>query len=52
MKGFKSAGKFGIGFLSVFMLGDEVNVESNRTGEERYRLSRPRSGSARRITKG
>jgi histidine kinase/DNA gyrase B/HSP90-like ATPase len=39
MKGFKSAGKFGIGFLSVFMLGDEVSVESNRTGEERYRLS-------------
>lgn len=37
--GFKSAGKFGIGFLSVFMLGAEVTVESNRAGGERYRLS-------------
>jgi HSP90 family molecular chaperone len=36
---FKSAGKFGIGFLSVFMLGSEVVVESNRLGEERYKLS-------------
>jgi hypothetical protein len=38
-RGFKSAGKFGIGFLSVFMLGEEVQVESNRTGGDRYRLS-------------
>jgi hypothetical protein len=38
-KGFESAGKFGIGFLSVFMLGDEVSVESNRSGQARYRLS-------------
>jgi Histidine kinase-, DNA gyrase B-, and HSP90-like ATPase len=37
-KGFKHAGKFGIGFLSVFMLGEEVQVESNRAGGERYRL--------------
>jgi len=38
-RGFKSAGKFGIGFLSVFMLGPDVTVESNRTGGERYQLS-------------
>jgi hypothetical protein len=37
-KGFKSAGKFGIGFLSVFMLGENVDVESNRAGGERYRM--------------
>jgi hypothetical protein len=37
-KGFKPAGRFGIGFLSVFMLGDEVTVESNRDGGERCRL--------------
>ncbi len=37
-KGFKPAGRFGIGFLSVFMLGEEVSVESNRDGGERYRL--------------
>jgi len=39
IKGFKSAGKFGIGFLSVFMPGEEVGVESNRSGGDRYRLS-------------
>jgi hypothetical protein len=38
-RGFKNAGKFGIGFLSVFMLGDEVQVESNRIGGERYRMT-------------
>lgn len=38
-KGFKSAGKFGIGFLSIFMLGDEITVETNRAGGERFRLS-------------
>lgn len=37
-RGFKPAGKFGIGFLSVFMIGDNVVVESNRDGGERYRL--------------
>jgi hypothetical protein len=37
-RGFQPAGKFGIGFLSTFMLGEEVMVESNRDGEERYRL--------------
>ena len=38
-KGFQNAGKFGIGFLSVFMLGNDVSVESNRAGGERYHLS-------------
>ena len=37
-RGFREAGKFGIGFLSVFMLGDSVTVESNRDGGERLRL--------------
>lgn len=30
--GFKPAGRFGIGFLSVFMVGDEVEVQSQRRG--------------------
>lgn len=38
LRGFEPAGKFGIGFLSVFMLGDEVTVESNRDGGERCAL--------------
>lgn len=38
-QGFSPAGKFGIGFLSVFMLGDSVSVESNRVGNDRFRLS-------------
>jgi len=38
-RGFKSASKFGIGFLSVFLLGSEVTVESNRSGGERYRMT-------------
>jgi len=37
-RGFSPAGKFGIGFLSVFMLGDRVIVESNRDSLERFRL--------------
>lgn len=37
-KGFRPAGRFGIGFLSVFMLGEEVTVESNRDGGERHIL--------------
>jgi len=37
--GFQHAGKFGIGFLSVFMLGDQVIVESNRVGDDRLQLS-------------
>jgi hypothetical protein len=32
-KGFKPMGQFGIGFMSVFMLGDEVIVSSWRDGE-------------------
>ena len=38
-RGFRPAGKFGIGFLSVFMLGDHVMVESNRDGGERCQLN-------------
>jgi hypothetical protein len=30
--GFKPAGKFGIGFLSVFMAGENIEVESQRRG--------------------
>ena len=33
------AGRFGIGFLSVFMIGDSVAVASERRGEMRYKLS-------------
>jgi len=32
-KGFESIGKFGIGFFSVFMLGQEINVTSWKFGE-------------------
>jgi hypothetical protein len=32
--GFGPAGRFGIGFLSVFMLGDEITVETQRRGGE------------------
>jgi Histidine kinase-, DNA gyrase B-, and HSP90-like ATPase len=35
---FQPAGRFGIGFLSVFMLGESVSVESNRAGGERCNL--------------
>jgi len=35
---FRPAGKFGIGFLSVFMLGDEVEVESSRDGRDQLYL--------------
>jgi Histidine kinase-, DNA gyrase B-, and HSP90-like ATPase len=38
-RGFKNAGRFGIGFLSVFMLGAELTVQSNRAGGERNQLS-------------
>ena len=34
-RGFSHAGKFGIGFLSVFMLGDEIEVTSNRVAGDR-----------------
>lgn len=36
--GFQHAGRFGIGFLSVFMLGDEICIESNRSGGERHQM--------------
>ena len=36
---FSPAGKFGIGFLSVFMLGRKIEVSSQRTGNERYHLT-------------
>jgi hypothetical protein len=37
--GFKPAGKFGIGFLSVFMIGNEVTVITERLGGQRFKLS-------------
>ncbi len=36
---FSPAGKFGIGFLSVFMLGRKIEVSSQRTGDKRYHLT-------------
>ena len=36
--GFKPAGKFGIGFLSVFMAGENVEVESQRRGGPHLRM--------------
>jgi hypothetical protein len=36
---FSPAGKFGIGFLSVFMLGRKIEVTSQRTGTERHHLT-------------
>jgi Histidine kinase-, DNA gyrase B-, and HSP90-like ATPase len=36
---FSPAGKFGIGFLSVFMLGRKIEVSSQRTGNDRYHLT-------------
>lgn len=36
--GFRAAGQFGIGFLSVFMVGDNVEVETQRRGHERLLL--------------
>jgi hypothetical protein len=36
---FSPAGKFGIGFLSVFMLGRKIEVTSQRTGNERHHLT-------------
>lgn len=36
--GFRPIGRFGIGFLSVFMLGDHVEVETEAVGSKRIRL--------------
>lgn len=38
-KNFSPAGKFGIGFLSVFMLGRKIEVSSQRNGNDRYHLT-------------
>jgi hypothetical protein len=37
--GFSPVGRFGIGFLSVFMLGTEIRVSSQRGGSKRYSLT-------------
>jgi len=36
--GFRPIGKFGIGFLSVFMLGDHVEVETEAIGNNKLHL--------------
>jgi HSP90 family molecular chaperone len=36
---FTPAGRFGIGFLSVFMLGHQITVSSQRSGKERFQLT-------------
>jgi hypothetical protein len=36
---FSPVGRFGIGFLSVFMLGERITVSSQRAGSERYELT-------------
>lgn len=38
-KSFTPTGRFGIGFLSVFMLGEEILVSTERSGDSRYQLS-------------
>lgn len=38
-KGFSPTGKFGIGFLSVFMIGDNIAVETERKARHNLRLS-------------
>lgn len=38
-KSFVPTGRFGIGFLSVFMLGEEIRVSTERNGGARYQLS-------------
>lgn len=37
--GFKPAGRYGIGFLSSFMLGERIKVETQRRGETHYILN-------------
>lgn len=38
-RGFSPTGKFGIGFLSVFMIGDNIAVETERKARNNLRLS-------------
>lgn len=38
-RSFTPTGRFGIGFLSVFMLGEEIWLSTERTGDSRYQLS-------------
>lgn len=38
-KGFSPTGKFGIGFLSVFMIGDNIAVETERKARHNLRLA-------------
>jgi len=38
-KSFMPTGRFGIGFLSIFMLGEEILVSTKRNGDSRYLLS-------------
>ncbi len=38
IKGFSPAGRYGVGFLSVFMIGDKVEVETEKTGSSRLKL--------------
>jgi HSP90 family molecular chaperone len=38
-KSFTPTGRFGIGFLSVFMLGEEISVATERSGDSRYQLA-------------
>lgn len=37
-RGFQPIGRFGIGFLSVFMIGDEIEVETARADGPKYKL--------------
>lgn len=63
-QGFAPTGRFGIGFLSVFMMGDRVEVQTQRAGQPRLKLqlhgvgrrgalirgsSRPESGTTIRV---
>lgn len=50
-RAFRPAGRFGVGFLSVFMLGDEIEVRSQREGFEHVALhlrGKDRVGELRR----
>ena len=43
--GFVPVGRFGIGFLSVFMLGRDISVQTQRTGEQALHLQLEGVGS-------